>query len=92
MFDSSVRAGRYVLENMGFSDYEASALTKAFFRMDRTAMRDLAQLWVPGEPVDKNTAYVERAKQLDRDLGSALSQELFDLRPMDVTEDVRTGS
>ncbi len=23
MFDSSVRAGRYVLENMGFTDYEA---------------------------------------------------------------------
>ena len=91
-FDSSVRAGRYVLENMGFTDYEASGLSKAYYRMDRSAMRDLAQLWVPGLPVDQNPAYVERAKQLDREMGSALSQELFDLRPMDEPDEGRAGS
>ena len=86
-FDSSLRAGRYVLENMGFSEYEASSLSKAFFRLDRSAMRDLAELWVPGQSVETNTAYVERAKKLERDMGSALSQEIYDLRPMDVTND-----
>jgi CPA2 family monovalent cation:H+ antiporter-2 len=86
-FDSSLRAGRYVLENVGFSDYEASALSKAYFRMDRGAMRDLAELWVPGQPVDKNPAYVERAKQLDRDLETALIGELYDLRPMEPEKD-----
>lgn len=86
-FDSSLRAGRYVLENMGFSEYEAANLSKAYFRMDRAAMRDLAELWVPGQPVDRNAAYVERAKKLDRDLGSALLQELYDLRPMDPSND-----
>ena len=30
-FDASIRAGRYVLENMGFSDYEASKLSQAYF-------------------------------------------------------------
>ncbi|MCW1919866.1 cation:proton antiporter [Rhodobacter sp. KR11] len=86
-FDSSLRAGRYVLENMGFSDYEASALSKAYFRMDRSAMRDLAELWVPGQPVDQNPAYVERAKQLDRDLETALIDEIYDLRPMEPEKD-----
>ncbi|MBI1171923.1 potassium transporter [bacterium] len=81
-FDSSLRAGRYVLENMGFSEYEASNLSKAYFHMDRAAMRDLAELWVPGQPVDRNPAYVERAKKLDRDLETALIQEIYDLRPI----------
>ncbi|MEY4983275.1 MAG: hypothetical protein RIR62_1541 [Pseudomonadota bacterium] len=71
-FDSSVRAGRYVLENMGFTEYEAAKLSQTFFRVDRAAMRDLAELWVPGQPVQLNEAYIERAKQLDRDLETAL--------------------
>ena len=86
-FDSSLRAGRYVLENTGFSDYEASALSKAYFRLDRAAMRDLAELWVPGQPIEQNAAYVDRAKQLDRDLETALIQEIYDLRPMEVEKE-----
>ena len=80
-FDSSIRAGRYVLENMGFTEYEASALSRTYFRVDRAAMRDLAQLWVPGQPVHLNAAYVERAKQLDRDLETALIADLDEARP-----------
>ncbi len=80
-FDSSVRAGRYVLENMGFSDYEASKLSQAYFKVDRAAMRDLAELWVPGESVLKNEAYIARARQLDRDLETALINELDAARP-----------
>lgn len=71
-FDSSVRAGRYVLENMGFTEYEAAKLSQTYFKVDRAAMRDLAELWIPGQPVHLNEAYVERAKQLDRDLETAL--------------------
>jgi CPA2 family monovalent cation:H+ antiporter-2 len=81
-FDSSIRAGRYVLENMGFSEYEAAKVSQAYFRIDRGAMRDLAQVWVPGQPTHLNDAYVERAKQLDRDLEIALLEELYDVRPM----------
>lgn len=81
-FDSSIRAGRYVLENMGFSEYEAAKVSQAYFRIDRAAMRDLAQVWVPGQPTHLNDAYVERAKQLDRDLEIALLEELYDVRPM----------
>ncbi len=82
-FDSSIRAGRYVLENMGFTDYEAAQMSKAYFRVDRAAMRDLASLWVPGQPIQTNDAYVARAKQLDRDLETALIDELDQARPKD---------
>lgn len=75
-FDSSVRAGRYVLENMGFTEYEAAKLSQTYFKVDRGAMRDLAALWVPGQPVHLNEAYIERAKQLDRDLETALIETL----------------
>ncbi len=81
-FDSSVRAGRYVLENMGFSDYEASKVTQIFARVDRAAMRDLAQLWVPGQNTSLNSAYVARAQQLEREIANAMMDELHEVRPM----------
>jgi monovalent cation:H+ antiporter-2, CPA2 family len=79
-FDSSIRAGRYVLENTGFSEYEASRMSQTFYTVDRAAMRDLAELWVPGQPVHLNDAYVARAKQLDRDLETALIEDLDEVR------------
>jgi monovalent cation:H+ antiporter-2, CPA2 family len=81
-FDSSIRAGRYVLENMGFSEYEAAKVSQAYYRVDRAAMRDLAEVWVPGQPTHMNEAYIARAKQLDRDLESALMEELHEVKPM----------
>ncbi len=71
-FDSSLRAGRYVLENSGFSDYEASKLEQAFFHHDRQAIRELAELWEPDVAADKNPEYVKRAKELERDLEASL--------------------
>jgi len=81
-FDSSVRAGRYVLENMGFSEYEAAKASQTFARVDRAAMRDLAEVWQPGQPTHLNAAYLDRARALERDISTALMEELHDLRPM----------
>ncbi|MGP3695973.1 cation:proton antiporter domain-containing protein [Rhodobacter sp. NSM] len=80
-FDSSIRAGRYVLENMGFSEYEAAQRSRTYFRVDRAAMRDLAEIWVPGQPAHLNEAYVARARQLDADLETALLEEAGQVRP-----------
>ena len=80
VFDSSLRAGRYVLETMGLSDWEASQIEMAFYHADRAAMKDLAELWQPGVPLSKNPAYVERAKEVDRALETALAETL-DKRP-----------
>lgn len=81
-FDSSLRAGRYVLENMGYSEYEAARLSRTFFRVDRAALREMAELWVPGQPLDQNEAYVARARKLDLDMEQALTEDLYDLRVM----------
>ncbi len=81
-FDSSVRAGRYVLENMGFSEYEAAKASQTFARVDRAAMRDLAQLWVPGQPTHLNAPYVARARELERDIATALMEELHEVQVM----------
>jgi CPA2 family monovalent cation:H+ antiporter-2 len=72
MFDSSLRAGRYVLENMGLSEAEASKMERFFYRKDREALRELADLWQPGVPVADNPAYIQRSKELNAELEAAL--------------------
>ncbi len=83
IFDSSLRAGRYVLEQMGLSDYEAAQTERTFFRMDRRAVRELAALWQPGVPVSENEEYVARARELNKDLETALVTQLDDHLDLD---------
>lgn len=73
-FDSGLRVGRYVLENMGVSEYEAHELQALFFKLDRASVRELAEVWKPGVPVTKNPAYVQRTRELNRELEAALMQ------------------
>ncbi len=72
MFDSSLRAGRYVLENMGLTEFEANRLERLFYHKDREAVRDLASLWDPNIPVSENLPYIARAKVLNSELETAL--------------------
>ncbi|WP_406644926.1 monovalent cation:proton antiporter-2 (CPA2) family protein [Aliisedimentitalea scapharcae] len=74
MFDSSLRAGRYVLENAGLSEYEAARAEQTFYAHDRRTMRELAQLWQPGVHARDNPAYIARSNELERDLETALLQ------------------
>ena len=81
MFDSSLRAGRYVLENMGLSEYEASQAETVFYHHDRDALRELADLWNPDVPTEQNTAYVTRARELNKELEVMLLARLDENRP-----------
>ncbi|MFI0395190.1 monovalent cation:proton antiporter-2 (CPA2) family protein [Paracoccus jiaweipingae] len=72
MFDSSLRAGRYVLENVGLSEYEASELEKIFYRLDRANLRELADVWRPGVPTEENPEYIRRSQDLNKVLENAL--------------------
>ncbi|APX13801.1 cation:proton antiporter domain-containing protein [Tateyamaria omphalii] len=74
MFDSSLRAGRYALEKLGLTDYEAAEAERVFYAHDRDAVRQLAEVWDPNVPASKNDAYVERAKTLEKSLEAALSE------------------
>jgi len=86
-FDSSIRVGRYVLENMGLSEYEASELQKLFFQLDRASVRELAEVWKPGVPAVQNPAYIARAKELNRDLETALLGRFAGEKPEPAAED-----
>ncbi|RYH06488.1 cation:proton antiporter [Tropicimonas sp. IMCC6043] len=72
MFDSSLRAGRYVLENMDFSAFEANEMEKAFFKHDRMTLRELAPLWDPSRSLKDNPAYLARARELNQVLATSL--------------------
>ena len=73
LFDSSLRAGRYALENLGLSEYEAAEAETMFYHHDRGMMKELATLWKPDVPTSKNTAYLKRAKELNSDLELSLA-------------------
>jgi CPA2 family monovalent cation:H+ antiporter-2 len=73
MFDSSLRAGRYALENLGLSEFEAAELQQAFYHHDRIGLRELATLWKPGVPITEQPEYVQRARELNNSLELELS-------------------
>lgn len=73
MFDSSLRAGRYALENLGLSEFEAAEAEQFFYQHDRKALRELAELWQPGVPVSDIPEYVARSKALNNELETALA-------------------
>ena len=81
MFDSSLRAGRYVLENMGLTEYEAAQAETVFYHHDRDALRELAELWDPTLPADQNTAYVKRARELNKELEMMMLAKIESERP-----------
>ena len=74
MFDSSLRAGRYVLENVGLSEYEAAQAEQTFYAHDRDAIRELASLWEPGVLARNNQAYIARSRELEQELEAALTE------------------
>ena len=76
MFDSSLRAGRYVLENMGLTEFEAAELEKTFYHHDRQSVRELAALWDPARPTVENDAYINRARELEAELQTMLLSQL----------------
>jgi len=46
--------------------------TTTFYEMDREGVKQLAQLWREDIPARQNEAYIEKAKELNRDLEAAL--------------------
>jgi CPA2 family monovalent cation:H+ antiporter-2 len=80
MFDASLRAGRYALEDMGMAEHDAHDREVEFYKLDRAAMAELARLWDPDTPIEQNEAYIARAKELNRDLETALVEEVEERR------------
>lgn len=66
-FDASLRAGRYALEALGLTEYEAAQQEKAFYRLDRRSVREMATVWDPDIPNQKNPAFVAKAKEVNEE-------------------------
>ncbi|PRY94757.1 Kef-type potassium/proton antiporter (CPA2 family) [Hasllibacter halocynthiae] len=83
MFDSSLRAGRYVLEHLGLTDYEAARAEQAFYAQDRHNLRELADVWDPDVPLTENAAYMARAREGNRQMEAAIMASLQESRKKD---------
>ena len=86
LFDGSLRAGRYALENLGLSEFEASQLETAFYHHDRASVRELAALWDPDIPTVENKDYIARAIELEKDLQTMLLSRLEESAAEDLPE------
>ena len=76
VFDSALRAGRYALENIGLTEYEAAEAEQAFYAHDRRTVRELAEVWDPDLPAAQNQAYILRANELEKELETALMERV----------------
>lgn len=76
MFDSSLRAGRYVLENIGLTEFEAAEAERVFYQHDRYTVAELAKVWDPKVPAEQNKEYIARARELEKELEANLMEQL----------------
>ncbi len=72
LFDSGVRAGRSAFEALGLHPFEADRMARGFVRQDQHAIAELARLYDPETPIHRNSAYVERAKELMEEQEAAM--------------------
>ena len=73
-FDSSVRASRYALMAMGFSEYRAQELADVFVEHDVETVRHLARLWKEDMSVFENEEYISAARERDRLMQDAMER------------------
>lgn len=67
-FDSSLRAGRYILQKLGIPEDEAHRRTHAFYQFDRNATQELAKVWDPDIPIEKNETYIARVREINSEM------------------------
>lgn len=78
-FDSSLRAGRYVLQKMGIPEEEAHIRTRGFYKFNRRSTRELAAVWDPDIPLEKNQAFINKIRDLNKSIDSSIGIPKEDL-------------
>ena len=71
-FDSSIRAGRYALENLGMSRGKARQVSFVFYKHDRASLKILAKKWDPAIDVFDKTDYLALSEERNRLLDEAI--------------------
>jgi len=86
MFDSAVRAGKYALLALDYDELEADEIAREFFEHDRRMLRELADLWDPDVPSDRNPAYIEKSMEQHRAIEAALQGRAAREKPPQAAE------
>lgn len=75
-YDASLRMGRSAYEALGNDRQTAQAMTDAFEEMDRTSMRDVADLYRVDVPSWENEALIEKVKVLRAEWDPKLREQM----------------
>ncbi len=74
VFDSAVRAGRHALAALGHHESEIELVARAFIVRDHDTRAELAGLWDPDVPLDRNPAYAARIREDDARIEAQLRE------------------
>ncbi|MCL4120870.1 UNVERIFIED_CONTAM: hypothetical protein GTU68_055879 [Idotea baltica] len=88
-FDSAIRASKYMLEQMDWAPFDIDMAAESFVKSDRSALAELAELWDPNIPPEKNKPYIERAIEINSDFHTGFLANLakfVEPNPDDETE------
>ena len=72
-FDSSIRAGKYVLKKSGISAFDVDQAAADFYDQDRANLKEMAALWDPDIPFTENKEFIARARELNAQLSTSFS-------------------
>ena len=75
-FDSSIRASKYMLNGLGWSGFDVENAADAFVDSDRRALLELAELYDPNIKNSENTAYVKRAREINKEFNTSFLANL----------------
>lgn len=86
-FDSSIRASKYMLQELGWSGFDIENAADAFVTSDRGALRELSELWDPKIKTEDNKAYVDRARAINKEFNTGFLANLAKIVEQDVKEE-----
>ncbi len=79
-YDSSIRMGRSAFEALGIPTDHAKAMADAYDKMDRRAMIEVADAYIPGVPAMENQEYIERVREVVGPWQDELGKEMTEIR------------
>jgi CPA2 family monovalent cation:H+ antiporter-2 len=78
VFDGAVHAGKLVLAALGYEDAEIERISSTFVEHDRAMVDELARLWDPAVPPERNAAYLAKAREQTAAIEAALRGAVSD--------------
>jgi CPA2 family monovalent cation:H+ antiporter-2 len=78
-YDSSLRMGRSAFEALGMDRQQAQAATDAFEEMDRSSMREVADLYDMDIPFEQNEPLIAKVKELRSEWDPILREQMDEI-------------